>query len=115
MKAPSRRVFAGQREIQTLGLRRGRELLANLELIDQDFHKNNPWIFANIFPSAAFEAVRELFRDPVDDESSRVQRERLTEEQIVLWLPEPFNKPVREFTLIVEGERARFKIDEELD
>ena len=62
----------------------------------------------------AFEAVKDLFQEPPDTETSRVYREQLIERHIVLWLPEPFNKPVRQFTLILEGGRARFKIDEEL-
>ncbi len=103
-----------QPQIEILELRRGREALAKLELIGQDMHKNYPWIFANIFPSAAFEAFRELFREQADDESREKVRELLKQQQIVLWLPD-FKKPVREFTLIVDGERAQFKFDEKLE
>lgn len=99
---------------EILELRRGSETLAKLELIDQDLHKNSPWVFANIFPCAAFGAVSELFRAPHDNESGGIQRGQLLEQQIVLWLPD-FKEPVREFTLIVDGERARFKFDEDLE
>ncbi len=106
-----RRGIQAQREI--FELRRGREVLARLELISQDMHKNYPWIFANVFPSTAFEAIRDLFRKQPDDEAATKVREFLKLEQIVLWLPD-FKKPVRQFTLIVDGARAQFKFDEEL-
>jgi hypothetical protein len=101
-----------QPQIELFELRRGREVLARLELIGQDMHKNYPWIFANIFPSPAFEAIRDLFRQQPDEALVKV-RELLKQEQIVLWLPD-FKRPVREFTLVVDGVRARFKFDEEL-
>ena len=103
-----------QAEIEILELWRGREILARLELIGQDMHKNYPWIFANIFPSPAFEAVRDLLREQPDDESRAKVCELLRQQQIVLWLPD-FKKPVRKFKLIVDGDKARFKFDEKLE
>ena len=102
-------------EIKILELRQGREVLAKLEPIDQDLHQNFPWMFANIFPSAAFEAVKDLVCEPADDEAGRVQRQRVIERQILLCLGEPDFYTVREFTMVVEGGRARFKIDEKLE
>lgn len=97
-----------QAQIEILELRRGQEVLAKLELIGQDLHKNHPWIFANVFPTAAFEAVRDLLREQPDDETSAKVRELLKEQKIVMCLPE---HNVLEFTLVVEGTRARFKFD----
>ena len=100
-------------QIEVYELRRGREILARLELIGQDMHKNYPWTFANIFASTAFDAVRDLFREQPDDESTAKVCEMIEQQQIVLWLPD-FKKPVRKFTLIVDGDQARFKFDENL-
>jgi hypothetical protein len=97
-----------QAQIEILELRRGQEVLAKLQPIGQDLHKNHPWIFANVFPTAAFEAVRDLFREQTDDENSAKVRELLKEQKIVMCLPE---HNVLEFTLVVEGARARFKFD----
>jgi hypothetical protein len=101
-----------QAQIEILELRRGRETLARLELIGQDMHANYPWMFANFFPTPAFETIRELFRELADDESRTKVREFLKQQQIGLCLPD--FQPVREFTLIVEGGRAQFKFDEAL-
>ncbi len=99
---------------EILELRWGAETLAKLEIIDQDLHRNSPWVLANVFPSAAFQEVRELFRAPHANESSRILHDQLIEQQIALWLPD-FRKPVRKFTLVVDGEQARFKFDEDLE
>ena len=110
-----RRPYVGPgHELEIWELRRGREVLAKLELIHQDFHTNFPWMYANIFPTAAFEAVKDLFCELPDDEDGRIQRQGVIERQIVLCLAEPDLRPVREFTMVVDGERARFKIDEKL-
>jgi hypothetical protein len=90
-------------EISTWELRRGSDVLAKLEVTEQDF----PWNFGRIFPSTAFEALRHLFRVQPDPESVKAVREQLRQQQVVL---SPLKGvPVREFTLIVEGELARFQ------
>jgi hypothetical protein len=101
-------------QIEILELRPGSDLLARLELIDQDMPKNRPWMFANIFPSTLFEMVRDLFREEPDDEDRAKLHEFLKQQRIGLWLPD-FSKPVRQFTLIVDRGRARFKFDEDLE
>ena len=92
-------------DIEIWELRRGAEVLARLELTGE---RGFPWIFAHIFPTAAFEPLRELFREQPDAEGSKVVREQLREWQIVLCQPPPHPKP-RDFTLIVDGDQARFK------
>ena len=97
-----------QPQIEVLELRRGREVLAKLQLTAQDMHKNYPWIFATVFPTAAFETLRELFREQPDDESGAKVRELLKEQQIEMCVP---GHRVLEFTLVVDGELARFKFE----
>jgi hypothetical protein len=91
-------------QIEILELRRGPETLARLEVVGHDY----PWILANIFPTAAFEAVRRLFREQPDDQSGAKVRGLLKEQQIVMRVP---GHNVLEFILVVEGARARFKFD----
>ncbi len=90
-----------------LELRRGREVLAKLEPLGPDTPKTDPWMFANIFPTPAFEAVRDLFREQAAFESAKV-RALLKQQQIEMCVA---GHSVLEFTLIVEGGRARFKFD----
>lgn len=90
-------------EIPVWELRRGSEVVATLEVTDQDF----PWNFGRILPGAAFETLRHFFCVQPDRETARVVREQLRQQQIVL--SPHHGAPVREFTLIVEGEQARFQ------
>ena len=90
-------------EISIWELRRGPEVLAKLEVTDQDF----PWNFGRIVPSAAFETLRHFFCVQPDPESAKVVREQLRQQEVIL--SPHHGVPVREFTLIVDGEEARFQ------
>jgi hypothetical protein len=84
-------------------LRRGSEILATVEVCDQDF----PWNYGRISPGVEFDTVRHYFCVQPDRDTARTVREQLRQQQIVLTPRD--GAPVREFTLIVEGDEARFQ------
>ena len=87
-------------EIEIWELRRGSDLLATVEVIDQDF----PWKYGRLSPSTEFNNVRHHFAVQGDRETVR----KFLREQHVTLAPHG-GTPVREFTLFVEGEDARFR------
>ncbi len=90
-------------EITVWELRRSSEVIAKLEVTDQDF----PWNFGHITTSDSFETIRHYFQVQRDPETAKSIREQLRRQQVTLSPQQGL--PVREFTLIVDGERARFQ------
>lgn len=90
-------------EIEIWELRCGSEVLATVEVSDQDF----PWKYGRLAPRAVFDTVRHYFSVQPDRETAKIVREKLRQLRIVL--ASQNGAPVREFTLIVEGKEARFQ------
>ena len=93
-----------QAQIEIFELHRGPEVLARLQIAGHD----KDWWFANIYPTPLFETIRPLFREPADDEDSKMLREQLREQNITMHV---LDHHVLEFTMIVDGTRACLKFD----
>ncbi len=84
-------------------LRQGAQLLATIEVLDQDF----PWNYGRVYPTASFEPFRHCFVPQPSPEVAKVTRDHLRDQGITL-APRG-GAPVRVFGLIVDGEDARFQ------